>query len=128
MSFNEDHALETYKSLITISVEVVKALLYLNGGAIVALLAYVGQAQNGAAVAKNATGSLVWFIVGLVLSVVAFIGSYMTQLSLYQQSVHSDYKGKHQRWLYPSIFIGIASLAAFAAGAFCGLLALSSSP
>jgi hypothetical protein len=61
--------------------------------------------------------------------VVAFIGSYMTQLSLYQQSVHSaTYKGKHQRWLYPSIFIGVVSLVAFAAGAFCGLSALSSSP
>ena len=128
MSFNDDHALETYKSLITISVEVVKTLLYLNGGAIVALLAYVGQAQNGPAVAKNATWTLIWFVVGLALSVVAFIGSYMTQLSLYQESVHSEtYKGKHQRWLIPSIIIGVLSLIAFTVGAFCGIAALSNS-
>lgn len=129
MSFDEDHALETYKSLISISVEVVKALMYLNGGAIVALLAYIGQAQNGAVVAKHATWTLIWFVVGLVLSVVAFIGAYLTQLSLYQESVHPQTcKGSHTRWLTPSIFIGVLSLAAFSFGAFCGIAALSQSP
>ena len=128
MSFNDDHALETYKSLISISIEVVKALLYLNGGAIVALLAYVGQAQNGPNVARHATWTLIWFVIGLVLSVVAFIGSYLTQLSLYQESVHSQtYKGSHTRWLTPSIIIGVLSLVAFAVGAFSGIAALSHS-
>jgi hypothetical protein len=54
MSFNTDHALETFKSLISISVELLRSLLLLNGGAIVALLAYIGQASNGAVVALGA--------------------------------------------------------------------------
>lgn len=43
MSFNEEHALETYKSLITVSMEGLKTLLLINGGAVVAMLAFLGQ-------------------------------------------------------------------------------------
>ena len=43
MSFNDEHAIETYKSLISISTEALKAFQWLNGGAVVALLAYIGQ-------------------------------------------------------------------------------------
>lgn len=45
MSIEDDHALETYKSLISFGTEALKALQLLNGGAIVALLAYLGQAK-----------------------------------------------------------------------------------
>lgn len=111
MSFNTDHALETYKSLIAISVELLKSLLLLNGGAIVALLAYIGQAASG----------------GLMLSALAFVGSYLTQLSLYNESVHSDeYKGSHGPWLWATFGVGILSLVAFAVGAYSGVMALSS--
>jgi hypothetical protein len=126
MSFNTDHALETYKSLISISVELLRSFLLLNGGAIVALLAYIGQAENGAEVAKNAACSLSLFIVGLVLSSLAFVGSYLTQLALYNESVHSDkFKGSHSPWLWASFTIALLSLAAFSGGAFAGLAALS---
>jgi len=127
MTFNADHALETYKSLISISVELLKSLLLLNGGAIVALLAYLGQATNGPAVAKHATCSLTWFIAGLVLSALAFIGSYLTQLSLYNEGVHPDkYKGSHMPWLWSTFGISFLSLVAFAVGAYSGVVALSS--
>ena len=126
MSFNADHALETYKSLITISFEVLRSLLLLNGGAIIALLAYLGQAKNGAEIAKHATYPLSWFVGGLILSLMAFIGSYLTQLALYQESVHSEtYKGSHTRWLWPSIVVGFLSLVAFAVGAFSAVAVLS---
>lgn len=126
MSFNTDHALETYKSLISISVELLRSLLLLNGGAIVALLAYIGQAKNGTEVAKNASCSLSLFIVGLVLAALAFIGSYLTQLTLYNESVRSEtFKGSHSPWLWVSFTIGFLSLVAFSCGAFAGLGALS---
>jgi hypothetical protein len=43
MPYQDEHALETFKSLITVSVEGLKTLLLINGGAIVALLAFIGQ-------------------------------------------------------------------------------------
>ncbi len=129
MSFKKDHALETFKSLISISGEVIRALMYLNGGAVVALLAYLGQAQNGADIARHATWPLIWFVIGLVLSVGTFIGSYLTQLSLYQESVHRQtYKGSHTRWLWPSIVAGVLSLVAFSIGAFSSISAFANSP
>jgi hypothetical protein len=129
MSFNTDHTIETYKSLISISVELLKSLLLLNGGAIVALLAYVGQAANGPDVAKNAGCSLFSFIAGLILSGLAFIGAYLTQLSLYNESVHSDeYKGSHVPWLWSTFAVGVLSLVAFAVGAYSGVVALSGGP
>jgi len=52
MTFDEEHALETYKSLIGFGTEGLKAMQLLNGGAIVALLAYLGQVKPEATVAK----------------------------------------------------------------------------
>ena len=52
MGFDQDHALETYKSMISLGTEALKALLLINGGAIVALLAFLGQVPNGAIRAK----------------------------------------------------------------------------
>jgi len=40
------HPEETYKSLITISVELLKALALINGGAAVAILAYLGRTRQ----------------------------------------------------------------------------------
>jgi hypothetical protein len=126
MTFNDEHAIETYKSLISISVELLKSLLLLNGGAIVALLAYIGQAKNGAEVAANSKGSLTWFIVGLMCAGAAFVGSYLTQLALFNESVRPDtYKGSHKPWWWLSFAVAFLSLAAFAGGAFAGIGALS---
>lgn len=126
MTFNMGHALETYRSLISISIEFLRALLLLNGGAIVALLAYLGQAEDGAELAAHSTPSLTWFVAGLILSTAALVGSYLTQLSLYQESVHSEtYNGSHIPWLRGTILIGILALGAFSAGAFSGVAALS---
>jgi hypothetical protein len=40
------HPEETYKSLITISVELLKALALINAGAAVAILAYLGRTRQ----------------------------------------------------------------------------------
>lgn len=126
MTFNRDHALETYRSLISISIEFLRALLLLNGGAIVALLAYLGQVENGAEIAAHSSQPLAWFVAGLVLSTAALVGSYLTQLSLYQERVHSEtYKGSHVPWLRGTILIGILALGAFSVGAFSGIALLS---
>jgi hypothetical protein len=42
----EWHIKETYKGLITIFIEALKALALVNGGAAVAILAYLGNVAN----------------------------------------------------------------------------------
>ena len=46
MDSRDDHAIETHKSMISISIEAIKHLALLNGGAIVALLGFLGQVSN----------------------------------------------------------------------------------
>lgn len=65
MGFSEQHAAETYRSLIAVSVEGFKTLLLINGGAVVAILAYLGQSANGSKVAVHAAWPLGAFVVAL---------------------------------------------------------------
>jgi hypothetical protein len=46
MTFDEEHALETYKSLIGFGTQALRGLQLLNGGAVVAILTYMGQAAG----------------------------------------------------------------------------------
>ena len=48
-----EHTSETYRSLISISMEGLKTLLLINGGAVVALLAYLGQSPQGPRLAPH---------------------------------------------------------------------------
>ena len=67
----KEHAIETYKSLVQISVEGMKLLALLNGGAVVALLAYLGNLSGKTLVMPDMRCSMaffwpVWFFVGFV--------------------------------------------------------------
>ena len=110
MKVDEEHALETYKSLIIIGTEAFKALQYLNGGAIVALLAYLGPLQNACNSAIELKPSLVLFIVGLTVATLAFAPAYFTQYALFNET--QDRKGSHQRWQWVTVFVSLLSLLA----------------
>ncbi len=127
MSFNETHAAETYKSLISISVEGLKSVLLLNGGSIIAILTYMGHSPSSPQLAARTKCSLVWFVAGLVTVGFAFVTSYLTQFALYNESVHPEnYKRlKHQRYLWVTVVLVVLSLASFALGAFSAVSALS---
>ena len=126
MSFNDEHAIETYKSLISISTEAFKALQLLNGGAAVALLAYLGQvAPTHPTVLVHATMPLGLFVAGLVAGTVVYITSYLTQLALHNENIGVMESGRHQRWLWISFSLGVGSVALFSLGAFSCLRALS---
>jgi hypothetical protein len=84
MSFHEDHTLETYKSMISMSVEGLKTLLLINGGAVVAMLAYLGQASQGQAAAQHARLPLACFITGIIFCFFAFVGSLHNTIFLVQ--------------------------------------------
>jgi hypothetical protein len=128
MSFSEEHAIETYKSLISISTDAFKALQLLNGGAIVALLAYLGQmAPARPELLNHAKRPLALFVAGLVLGTLVYITSYLTQLALHNENMgNKAYKGgKHDLWLWVSFALGIASVTLFSFGAFACLGAVS---
>ena len=127
MTFNEEHALETYKSLISFGTESLKALQLLNGGAIVALLAYLGQTKIVPSVANNIGCPLIFFIIGLSISMFTYFLAYFTQLSLFNETVNpTTFKGKpHTFWLTFAICCLILSLIFFIAGAWFGVKALT---
>lgn len=127
MDFNDEHAIETYKSLISISVEGLKTLQLINGGAVVALLAYLGQVSNRAQLAGRVGCPLILFVLGLTAGTAAFVTSYETQLTLYNEDVRpNEYKGsRSNRWLRITFGLAVLSLLAFAVGAFVAVRILA---
>ena len=127
MSIDDDHALETYKSLISFGTEALKALQFLNGGAIVALLAYLGQAKLPHST-HSIFAPLMFFVIGLSLGTLCFLGAYLTQFALFNESIRpSAYNGRpHIFWLWCTAIVAALSLVSFVAGAVCGVHALTS--
>ena len=113
---SKEHAVETYKSLISISVEGMKLLALLNGGAAVAILAYLGNALGKTTPIPDMRGAMAGYLSGLFLCGVAFFASYMTQLRLYEASVHGRPLRDYERWMRTAIIVCLLSLAAFVAG------------
>ena len=127
MTFNKDHSIETFKSMISISTEGMKALQLVNGGSVVALLAYLGQVSNRAKVAPHIKCAMVLFVLGLVAATFSFFMSYLTQFALYNESVRGqEYEGiTHIPWWWLTIIVALVSLVSFACGAFASVAALS---
>ena len=128
MGFDEDQALETYKSMISIGTEALKALQLINGGAIVALLAYLGQASGRPQLAALAAKPLTLFVGGLVAATLAFLGTYITQLTLLNEhfgSASFSRRPKHMTWLMGTIGVALLSLVLFAWGSFSAVAGLS---
>lgn len=90
MTFQDDHKIETYKSMISISVEGLKTLLLINGGAVVVMLAYLGQSARGWEIAPHAMWPLAFFVIGIFAATFSFFGSYFTQFTLYNESLRGE--------------------------------------
>jgi len=131
MAFNEEHAVETYKSLISLGTQSLKTLQLLNGGAIVALLAYVGRSptvqESHATVARNTSLPILFFVLGLVAGTLAHFTTYFTQFALYQEGVHGALflRCRHTVWLWATIILALGSLGLFSCGALSGVGALA---
>jgi hypothetical protein len=122
-----EHTADTYRSLISFSVECLKALLLVNGGAVVALLAYLGHSSHGAQLAFHFRCPLAAFVVGVASSALAFLPAYATQFALYNESVSAKtYKGpRHMTFLWVTFALVVVSFVAFGAGAFWSINALA---
>lgn len=121
-SYQEHHAIETYKSLIVVSIEALRTLLLLNGGALVALGTLVGSRTIPA---PRLLCSSLFFVGGLVAAGVAFFGSYAVQLTLYNEAMGTLAQGRHGWVLWATIAIGLFSLTLFGLGAVAAIVALA---
>jgi hypothetical protein len=126
MTFDDDHRLETYKSMLSIAVEGFKVLLLINGGAVVAMLAYLGQPSHGTEVAQNAWLPLSFFVAGIMACAVTFFSSYWAQLALYTGKA-LPMSESHKTRIEIRITAGVAlfSVILFACGAFSSLWVLT---
>jgi hypothetical protein len=122
MSHEDDHRLETYRSMIAIALEAMKCVVLLNGGAVVALLAFLGQVASRGQQVPNAAHPVGFFVVGLTAGCLTFFTSYFTQFSLLNQSYDRETKlFRHMPWLWVTVVLGVAGIVSFAIGAYSSL-------
>ena len=113
-----EHQQETYKSLITIATEAFKFSALINGGAAVAILAYLGNAAGKGSAFPDMRAAMGWFLGGLFLCGGAFLFAYITQLVLFNELHGPPPPEKHAKFLYIAIALLILSLFAFGVGSW----------
>ena len=112
-----DIALEMLRSVIETSKTALTAIILVNGGASVALLALVGSLTAGkptAGIAAALVNALVAFASGVLLGAVATGTTYLTQYC-YEQHFRRSAVGFHVF----TVLLVLSSYAAFAIGVIC---------
>lgn len=66
--FNESHRAESYKSVITISLEVLKGLIVVNGGAAAVVIAMLDKLTR-VIIAAALQAAIICFVLGLIAAV-----------------------------------------------------------
>jgi hypothetical protein len=113
------HWLETYKSLITLSVEGFKFTALVNGGAAVALLAYLGNVASRVPPAPDMRPPMAAFLTGLAFCGSALLFAYLTQLKLLNESSQPEKPAVgHGVLLGAAIASFVGSLVAFGVGSW----------
>ncbi len=82
LRINADRINETYKSLITVSLEAFKYLSTISGGGAVALLAYAGSALRTNSPLPDIKTPVIWFLCALGISGLLLFLCYLAQLQL----------------------------------------------
>jgi hypothetical protein len=128
------HLTETYKSLISISVEALKLVALVNGGAAIGILTFVGNlaARGQVETVPRVGTSLLCFCGGLVCALLAFMASYLTQLQLYNEEIAIQ-RGvvpvRTHTWpLKVGVMLALVSVLLFGLGCVLGSRALTGSP
>ena len=114
-----DHWLETYKSLITLAVESFKFAALANGGAAVALLAYLGNAAAKSGSAMDMRCPMGWFLTGLAACGASMVFAYLTQLKLLGEIGRTGRPTLSHGWiLWLAILLFVCSLVTFGVGSW----------
>jgi len=119
MSFQEEHALETYKSLMLYGSTGLKFVLAANGAAAIAVMTFLGHfvaAENSDL--PDLRQPLALFVVGVFVGGLAIASAYFTQLNLYNESLAFDDspRPRHVMWLRLSMALILLGMSLFAAG------------
>lgn len=134
--------LENLKAMVSVANEGLKSLLLINGGAIVALLTFLGNAKFGGQGAALFGGPLAWFASGVVASLLGHVAAYVTQYVLFNEErlergekPVTDEKtgeaskwyvtGAHRRWQILGAACVVVSLGCLGVGACQSITALS---
>jgi hypothetical protein len=119
----QDHWLETYKSLISISLEGFKFSALANGGAAVAILAYLGNVAGKGAAVPSMQIPMFAFLLGLVFVGLSMVFAYLTQLKLLHEIVASESPRPMHSWLLRfAVILFFCSLVAFACGSWLAVV------
>lgn len=121
MDYNDQHSIETYKSLIAISQFGLRFVLLINGGAAVAVLAFIGDLASSVGMLPDVGKALTWYVLGMALGGIALVTSYLTQLVLFNEAKSEPsprFLKRHQPWLTLSLVLVVLSVVAFVFGSF----------
>ena len=116
------HQQETYKSMMSYGSNAVKFVLLVNGGAVIALLTFLGNFAKNNAAPIGMAWPMGCFLFGVVVGGFATITAYMTQLALYNEGIGKTLKYDHTFWLYLSLILVVVGVLLFGAGSIMALL------
>lgn len=120
-TIENEHAIETYKSLMQYGSAGIRFILAANGAAAIAVMTFLGHfISNGNATVPDMRLPLALFLGGVLAGGVVTITAYFTQLTLYNESIRNRSYTKgvtHVFWLRTSIAVMLLGIIAFAAGA-----------
>jgi hypothetical protein len=123
----EWHIQETYKGLITLSVELLKISALVNGGAVIAILTFCGNlaSKGQSSLLGNFKPAILWYCAGLGATMITFNLACWTQLRLYKEE-RNRHEGKAFKEVHPwfigvGICLSLFAIIAFAIG--CGTAA-----
>ncbi len=124
MSDDDWHLQETYKSLMLYGNNAVKFVLLVNGGAVIALLTFLGNFLKN----NQANIDMAWpmgcYLFGIILGGIANMTAYQTQLTLYNEGLGNNPKLDHTKWLYSTFILVTIGIVLFGAGSILALLEL----
>ena len=113
----QDNRNESFKATIQLAISLLKTIMLLNGAAAVAILSFIGNYKNKLNI-DFITNSLLIYVVGVLLSAIAYGLSYLAQYhyTYSPASVGDTYRRK-------VIIVVIGSMLYFMAGSLCFYLA-----
>lgn len=126
---NDQSSEHHFQLAVGISIEALKALLLLNGGAATALIALTGKSDSS----PDYSLAILFFGLGALLAVLSFICGYFSQLSYANHRLeleNEDAKSaealikKHVRWQGAAITFVVVSVLASSAGMAAAFVAV----
>ncbi len=126
MSSTDWHAEETYKSLMLYGNNAIRYVLLINGGAIIALLTFLGNLLKNSNTQIDMAWPMGLFLLGIVFGGLANMSAYFTQFSLFDETQGREATTHHHVWLKRTVAFVILGLAMFGLGSILALIELRS--